>query len=66
MRIVVNSEERELQDGLTVLGLLESLRLRPEATVVERNLDIVDRQAYPTTRLEEGDKLELVRFVGGG
>lgn len=66
MKIVINSEERDLQDGLTVLTLLESLKLRPEATVVERNQVIVDRADYPTTRLADGDTLELVRFVGGG
>ena len=66
MKVVINSEERDVQDGLTVQTLLDSLKLRPEATVVERNQAIVDRADYPTTQLADGDALELVRFVGGG
>lgn len=66
MKITVNGEVRETQSGQTVLGLLEELKLQPGATVVERNASIVDRDAYGSTALEEGDTLELVRFVGGG
>jgi thiamine biosynthesis protein ThiS len=66
MTITVNGEARETADGQTVLGLLEELKLQPGATVVERNAAIVDRDAYASTALEEGDTLELVRFVGGG
>ena len=66
MNVTINGERRNLPDGMTVTGLLDELALKPEATVVQRNDDIVDRTDYPGTRLSEGDVLELVRFVGGG
>jgi len=66
MKIIVNGESRDVEDGTTISRLLESLGFKPEVTVVERNEDIVDRQVFGTTLLEDGDKLELVRFVGGG
>ena len=66
MKISVNGQPREVPEGATVMALLESLELKPKATVVQRNDDIVDRVDYASTRLAEGDVLELVRFVGGG
>lgn len=66
MYVIVNGERREVSPGLTVAALLEQLALKPEATVVQRNNDIVDRARYGDTPLNEGDVLELVRFVGGG
>lgn len=66
MRITVNGEDRELAEGATVQRLLEELRLRPEATVVERNGEIVDRTSYGDAVLLQNDVLELIRFVGGG
>ena len=66
MTIRVNGEEREVEDGLTVTALLDSLGFQAKGTVVERNGDILDRAAYGDTALEAGDALELVRFVGGG
>lgn len=66
MNITVNGRPRETVDNETITGLLAASNLQPAATVVERNGDIVDRADYTTTTLEEGDVLELVRFVGGG
>jgi sulfur carrier protein len=66
MRVDVNGEMREVSEGLTVLALLEVLGLRPMGTVVERNGQIVDRGTFEVTGLCEGDRLELVRIVGGG
>ena len=65
MKITINGETREVA-AVTVLGLLEELGLHPQGTVVERNREIVDREAYRETKLIEGDVLELVRLVGGG
>ncbi len=64
--IVVNGEPRTVAEDTTIAGLLEALELRHEMIVVERNRDIVPREAYPDTTLDEGDTLELVHFVGGG
>lgn len=66
MRIVVNGEERSVPDGTTVASLLGELGLEPGAVVVERNREIVARDDVEAVRLEEGDRLEIVRFVGGG
>lgn len=66
IRVRLNGADREVAPDLTVRGLLESLDLRPELVVVERNREILDRKAYADTPVEEGDTLELVHFVGGG
>ena len=65
MKVTINGQDREVA-AATVLGLLEELGLHPQGTVVERNREIVDREAFRDTRLSEGDVLELVRLVGGG
>jgi thiamine biosynthesis protein ThiS len=52
--------------GISLVCLLEGLGLKPQATVVERNGNIVERPRYADITLTEGDVLELVRFVGGG
>ena len=66
IRLMVNGESRTVTSGLTVRGLLESLDLASGTIVVERNLEILDRAKYDEVVLIEGDKLELVHFVGGG
>jgi thiamine biosynthesis protein ThiS len=66
MKLKINGEEREIADGLTVTALLEELKIRPARVVVERNREIVPREAYGTTPLADGDTLEIVHFVGGG
>jgi thiamine biosynthesis protein ThiS len=66
MKIRVNGEEKEIEDGLTVSRLLEELQIRPGRVVVELNRDIVSREAHGSTWLKEGDALEIVHFVGGG
>jgi len=66
MIVVVNGEQRQVADDATVLALLEGLGLKPKATVVQRNGDIVPRTEYAATHLCDGDVLELIRFVGGG
>lgn len=66
MKLTVNGETREMDGPLTVLGLIESLRLKPAKIAVERNLEIVPRSAYGEVALRDGDRIEIVNFVGGG
>lgn len=66
MQVVVNGEQREVPDGLTVAQLLERLQVQPERVVVEVNLAILKRAQHPATALRDGDQVELVQFVGGG
>lgn len=64
--ITVNGETREVQRGITVSALLESLGLHPQLIVVEHNREILDRSSFDDTEVRAGDNLELVHFVGGG
>jgi thiamine biosynthesis protein ThiS len=66
IEVTINGDAREIDAGLTVTALLESLELHPGLVVVERNREILDRDRYGEVRVEAGDELELVHFVGGG
>lgn len=66
MEIVVNGEPRTVTAGATLLELLSSWSLDPRAVVVEHNRKIVRRPSLGDVRVEPGDKIELVQFVGGG
>lgn len=66
IRIRLNGSERELPEGLTVGVLLRQLELAPERVAVEVNLDVIPRARYEGTRLQQGDRVEIVTFVGGG
>lgn len=66
MKVKINGEEREFDSGLTLTVLLESLQIRPGRVVVERNREIVPRDSYNATLINDGDTLEIVHFVGGG
>lgn len=66
MRLMINGEEKIFADVVTVTGMLSSLGLDPSKVAVERNLEIVPRSAYADTPLADGDRLEIVHFIGGG
>ncbi|MDH4099312.1 MAG: sulfur carrier protein ThiS [Nitrospirota bacterium] len=66
MRITVNGEEKEFPDGLTVLGLLENLGVMQGRVAVERNEQIVKRADHAATVIVDGDRIEIVSFMGGG
>ena len=66
MRLTINGEAREVQDAADVAGLVAALSLDPRKVAVERNLEIVPRSLYAATRLAEGDRIEIVHFIGGG
>ncbi len=66
MQIIVNGESQERDYPLTVTSLLETLDLRSEQVAVEVNLKILDRSDFETWNLEEGDKIEILSFIGGG
>ena len=65
LRIQVNGNDRDTT-ATTVLELVLELSLDPRKVAVERNLEIVPRSLHETTAIAEGDKIELVQFVGGG
>ena len=66
MDITINGEEKRLEAPVTVEGLLKVLDLEPCKIAIERNLEIVPKSLYGETALSDGDKIEIVQFVGGG
>ena len=66
MRIEVNGESRDFNEGTTVKQLLAALGLGDTLVAVERNEEIVRRGDHDATTLHDGDRVEVVHFVGGG
>jgi thiamine biosynthesis protein ThiS len=66
LRIEVNGEPKELDEGATLQTLVEQLALAPERLAVEHNREVVRRADWPSLTLSEGDRVEIVHFVGGG
>ena len=56
----------DAKSGFTLAALIESLNMKPDRVAVELNREIVPRDRWPQTPLKEGDRLEIVHFVGGG
>jgi len=66
MRLYLNGEPAEAPEGANLAGFLDSLGYPQTGLAVERNREIVPKSLYATTQLAEGDRLEIVQFVGGG
>jgi sulfur carrier protein len=66
MEIVLNGENRKLSEGMTVLELVQQLGFATDRLAVELNLQIVKREQWAASVLKEGDRIEVVQFVGGG
>lgn len=66
MILTINAEPREFTDGLTLAALIAELGMKSDRVAVELNLEIVPRPKWEATVLKNGDKLEIVHFVGGG
>ncbi len=66
IQVRLNGKDREIASDLTVMGLLESLELNPHMVVVELNREILSRDVIGDVRVEDGDQVEVVHFVGGG
>jgi thiamine biosynthesis protein ThiS len=66
LNVIVNGEPKRLSEGVHIVDLLDRLGLKPERLAVEINERIVRRVDWTTTTLAEGDKVEIVHFVGGG
>ncbi|HWR71734.1 MAG TPA: sulfur carrier protein ThiS [Nitrospirota bacterium] len=66
MRITLNGEQRDVPGGLTVLGLLRHLNILPERVAVEINEEIVRKAGYAEFLVNDGDRVEVVQFMGGG
>jgi len=66
IRVTLNGEARDLPAGLSLSAMLTHLGLDPRKVAVERNLEIAPRSAYDEIAIADGDRLEIVQFVGGG
>ena len=66
MNITVNGRPVEVPDGLSVDGLLAHLNVKREYTAVALNREVAPKSAYASTWLAEGDRVEIVRPMGGG
>jgi sulfur carrier protein len=71
MNLQINGEERTFSaeqgnNPFTLAALIESLAMKPDRVAVELNRTIVARDRWPETHLKDGDRLEIVHFVGGG
>jgi len=64
--ITVNGKAMDVEPGLTVDGLLTLLNVKREYTAVAVNREVIRKSAYGTLKLSEGDKVEIVRPMGGG
>lgn len=66
MRVTVNGEVREAPDSATLAELLASLGIESARVAVERNLEIAPKSLWGEIALADGDRVEIVQFVGGG
>ncbi len=66
IKITVNGELRQVDDGITLADLLEQLGIGERRVAVEYNREIVKKEQYGQTGLGDGDGLEIIEFVGGG
>jgi thiazole synthase len=66
MQLTINGEVRSIESPLTLAMLIEQLGLKLDRVAVEHNLTLLPRAQWASTTLSEGDRLEIVQFVGGG
>lgn len=66
MKLTINGEERSFAKLSDLAALVAELGLDARKVAVERNLEIVPRSAYGSTALADGDRIEIVHFIGGG
>jgi thiamine biosynthesis protein ThiS len=66
VKITVNGKPMDVEPGLTIEGLLTLLNVKREFTAVALNRDVLTKSSYDTVKLSEGDKIEIVRPMGGG
>ena len=66
IQLTVNGKPRQVESAITLLQFLEQLGVNPQIVAVERNGEIVKRTRFAETSLVDGDRLEIVRMVGGG
>jgi len=66
LRVQINGEAREVADKLKLSELVNELSLAPERVAIELNQKVMRRNLWSMTILKDGDRIEIVHFVGGG
>lgn len=66
MKLIINGNDQIFDGDLSLAALLEKLGMKQDRVAVELNREIVRRESWAETKLSDGDKLEIVHFVGGG
>ncbi|MEM8800635.1 MAG: sulfur carrier protein ThiS, partial [Pseudomonadota bacterium] len=66
IKIELNGEAKEFDEAMTLAEMLGTLGFQPERVALERNREIVPRSLYGEIKFDEGDKIEVVHFIGGG
>jgi len=66
MKIILNGREEILDGATTVAGLIALKELNPNAVIVEYNHNLIKKEDWDDTAIKENDRLEILRFVGGG
>lgn len=66
MKLLINGEDREFNSPLSLASLVEQLGMKTDRVAIELNRNIVARERWAETTLNDGDRLEIVQFVGGG
>jgi sulfur carrier protein len=66
MKIVVNGEDRVCGEGLILIELIDELKVIDKVMAVAVNMEIVKREDWGSCELKDGDRVELLQFVGGG
>ena len=66
MNILLNGKDIEVDEGILLIDLIVSLNLKSNVTVVEINSTIINSNAYNRTKIKPDDKIEMIRFMGGG
>jgi len=66
MDVVINGEEKKVEENSTLKELIEKLGVADKVMAAAVNMEIVKKKDWATHRLQEGDRVELLHFVGGG
>jgi thiamine biosynthesis protein ThiS len=66
LRILINGEGKECEEGISLSALIELLELQPQRIAIELNREVIRRADWKSTVLRNEDRLEIVHFVGGG
>ncbi len=66
MKVIINGEERIIEESMSVLDLLKDLGIEEKTMAAAINMQVVKKENWDTHQLQEGDKIEFLQFVGGG